>query len=89
MSCTRVPTADGNYAILCDRGRRPKAAACDTRRGRVRCPFPAVALCDYPLGGGRTCSARICSDHRAAAGALDFCPAHAPERAPLLPGFGP
>lgn len=92
MAC-RPFKADGVQGILCG-VRAPRPALCSqkalVRRSRWpgtppdRCPFPAVALCDYPLGNGKTCSAKICGEHRMKAGQLDHCPAHAGVL--LLPG---
>jgi hypothetical protein len=86
MAC-RPFEADGVRGVLCG-GRAPRAALCSQLRDRAPpwmapgkgpgpCPFPAVALCDYPIGRGRTCSAKICGQHRTKAGAFDHCPAHA------------
>lgn len=86
MAC-RSFKADGVQGILCG-GRAPRPLRCSQKaivrpaRARwagasERCLFPAVALCDYPTGKGRTCSAKICGDHRTERGGVDFCPAHA------------
>lgn len=93
MSCKPFRLPDGSTAILCG-VREPKAPRCSqlaqrqpTHGPRARCPFPTVALCDYPIGKGRTCSAKICSEHRTKAGPdLDHCPAHAGVL--TLPGLG-
>ena len=42
------------------------------------CGFMCDRLCDYPLGRGKTCSARLCDEHALVQpdGDLDFCPKH-------------
>ena len=44
------------------------------------CGRVADHLCDYPMGDGKTCDARLCVDHRRQMGGdaqdIDFCPAH-------------
>jgi len=51
------------------------------------CKNPATALCDAELGPlrgtkQRTCSARLCDDHRHRVGPdRDLCPFHAPAKA--------
>jgi hypothetical protein len=46
-----------------------------------RCAHIAVALCDFPLGGGTTCDLPLCDGHRIAQGGdmqdIDYCPQHA------------
>jgi hypothetical protein len=65
---------------LCGVRGPPRPARCS----QSACPFPALFLCDYPIGKGRTCSARVCSTHRRPSGAADHCPRHA--GALTLPG---
>jgi hypothetical protein len=99
MPCHPFRTGDLS-GVLCTRGRPALAPRCSQARqnppkwlgrgGRLEagpgsCPFPAVALCDYPLGKGRTCGAKICGDHRTKIGDSDHCPAHA--GALMLPGI--
>lgn len=47
----------------------------------VACGFLADYLCDYPLGGGKTCDAPLCDEHAIKQGMetddLHFCRAHA------------
>lgn len=41
------------------------------------CYEDRVALCDYPVGNGKTCDRRICRTHRTRAGEnIDYCPDH-------------
>lgn len=41
----------------------------------------AVALCDWPMGDGKTCDIPLCERHRVSQGGelqdIDFCPEHA------------
>ena len=44
------------------------------------CAKPATALCDYPMGDGKTCSLSLCDEHRVRQRDevdIDFCPIHA------------
>jgi len=47
------------------------------------CTKPATALCDYPMGDGKTCSLSLCDEHRVrqrdehGSVDVDFCPIHA------------
>ncbi len=47
------------------------------------CAKPATALCDYPMGDGKTCSLSLCDEHRVrqrdehGSVDVDFCPIHA------------
>lgn len=44
-----------------------------------RCAYIAEALCDYPMGNGKTCDAPLCREHRRRMSDeddIDFCPAH-------------
>lgn len=42
------------------------------------CPYIAERLCDYPMGGGKTCDQPLCEDHaQRQADEIDFCPTHA------------
>lgn len=44
------------------------------------CGEIATALCDYPMGDGKTCDLPLCDRHRIKQGAewqdIDFCPTH-------------
>lgn len=49
------------------------------------CYKPATALCDYPMGDGKTCNLPLCDEHRVRQRDehgnvivdVDFCPIHA------------
>jgi hypothetical protein len=90
----RLELPGGGSAILCGvRGPRPPRCSLmlpphPSLRPREagRCPFDAVALCDYPAGRGRTCSAKICGAHATKVGQRDYCPTHA-GRVLQLPGI--
>jgi hypothetical protein len=72
VTCHSVP----GVGIVCSG--RGRSFRCQV----IGCTRPATALCDHELGGGtkqRTCSARLCDEHRHRAGAdRDLCPFHAP-----------
>ena len=67
MRCEAVKLKGGT-AFVCGSARKPHCQFCSR---------PATKLCDYPLGPGRTCDAKICAGH-----ALhfhpdaDICPNH-------------
>lgn len=46
----------------------------------ARCIYVAEFLCDFPMGGGKTCDAPLCDKHAIGQGAewedLHFCPQH-------------
>jgi hypothetical protein len=43
-----------------------------------RCLAPSAYLCDWPLEGGKTCDAPLCSHHAAWVGPdRHYCPRHA------------
>jgi hypothetical protein len=71
MGCatTTLPGVDG-VAFICGAGIVPCAV----------CGHVAEALCDYPMGAGKTCDLPLCGRHRVAQGGdledIDFCPAH-------------
>lgn len=53
MICETV-NLNGVSAIVCGRGRRRK---------RCGCGAPADLLCDWKIGGGKTCDRAICKTH--------------------------
>ena len=60
------------YVIVCTRGATPSGPCrwCNRRH---------KWLCDYPVGGGRTCDAKLCDRHtRKIVGRRDedYCPDH-------------
>jgi hypothetical protein len=63
---------DGNLigqAIVCTRGSQPRCGFCSRQSEK---------LCDYPLGNGKTCDARICpvcATHVEGKD-IDYCPIH-------------
>lgn len=74
MTCTPIDLGNGNYAIVCSRGSKPRAlcSACKHRTHEL--------LCDHPLAGklvGRTCSAKLCRKCAATVDGKDLCPPHA------------
>jgi hypothetical protein len=65
----RIP---GGVAIYCTRGRPTRRASC------YACKAPHEALCDWPVGDGKTCYRKLCREHRAwQGGDVDYCPEHA------------
>lgn len=65
----RIP---GGTAIYCTRGRGGRRAAC------YACKAPHEALCDWPVGDGKTCDRKLCGQHRARQGGdVDWCMSHA------------
>jgi hypothetical protein len=74
MTCKVVAAGPGMTVIVCSRGSRQKH--CST----AGCRGYEVALCDYPLTGGKageTCSRSICpSCRRPQSPGIDFCPVH-------------
>jgi len=67
MRCIVHRFGDG-VAVICGRGRVPVCRWC--RNDGVR-------LCDFPLGGGKTCDAPICRRHALQVGPeTDVCPNH-------------
>lgn len=50
------------------------------RDPQCQCGAIADALCDYPIGKGKTCDIGMCEEHRNRAGEdVDFCPVHIAE----------
>ena len=74
MTCTRIDLGNGDFAIMCTRGQKPRAP-CSACRDR-----PHELLCDHPLAGklvGKTCSARLCKRCAKHVDGKDLCPPHA------------
>lgn len=60
---------------ICGRGGKIDVQGCH------RCTYVADYLCDFPVGGGKTCDLPICEKHRIRQGGemgdIDYCPQHA------------
>lgn len=68
MKCTPVNLGNGAQAIVCG-GSRVQKCAC----GRL-----STRLCDWKIGRGRTCDARLCDQCAySPAPGKDLCPTHA------------
>ncbi len=70
MHCTHIKLPGGTSAIVCTPGRpRPKyCSACDK---------VAPYLCDWKIGGGKTCDLPICAIHaEQVAEDKHLCPKH-------------
>lgn len=66
MPCTPYPV----NGIIC--GPRRRMAPC------YLCRKAHTHLCDYPTFDEKTCSRKLCGDHRVKGGpGRDYCPAHA------------
>lgn len=63
---------------LHDKDRRPIGHICgDLGAPCLHCGAPSDALCDYPVGAGKTCDRALCDYHAAeVAPDLHYCPAH-------------
>ncbi len=84
MACRIIRAPDGSGMIAC--GVRGRVQRCQI----AACGREAVALCDHPVGGLRTCSARLCAHHRVSVGlGDDRCPEHALELVFDLERIGP
>lgn len=73
MGCDRVDLGDGNFAIVCSRGRRaPKCSV-------PGCDRPSAKQCDYPTKSkSGTCDKHLCAAHATSGGReIDYCPPHA------------
>lgn len=69
MPCWTVKLPDGTVALVHGRGSKPKPCSV--------CGQPGGRLCDFPLGGGKTCDASLCG--RCAvpiAKDVEYCPSH-------------
>lgn len=72
MACEKYHTGSpGGFIFVCSRGKR---------QPKCRCGFTATRLCDWKVGGGRTCDAPMCPrcSHEPVEG-KDLCPTHAAE----------
>ena len=81
MACNFVYGPDGKtQMVICTKG-SVKIQYCDF----CGSPF-ADALCDYPIGDGKTCDRKLCSKCRAHVGMnTDLCPKHnTPEAIDLI-----
>lgn len=70
MPCEKYRTGSpGGTIIICGRGKRKPSC---------KCGYTATRLCDWKLGGGRTCNAKLCPKctHEPAEG-KDLCRQHA------------
>lgn len=73
MTCNTIDLGNGETAIVCSRGRKPRrCTVCNRNRIAV--------LCDFPLAGkktGKTCSRGLCERCAVHVGPdRDLCPAH-------------
>lgn len=65
----RMP--DGSAAHILHSGRRPKPAP------PCACGKPSTLLCDFPMGGRRTCDKPLCAGCAVHQGRnIDYCPTH-------------
>lgn len=71
-SAAALQEAGGTSAMICGgRGLGKPPQRCEY------CTRGMVALCDEPIGGGRTCDRRMCAAHRSSVGRnRDRCPDH-------------
>lgn len=68
MPCYHVDLPDGGHAIV----RSNLGPHCS------RCRRVGEFLCDFPVGGGRTCDRPVCKAHRhPVAPGVDYCTVHA------------
>jgi hypothetical protein len=68
MPCYLHPTKDGGTMFICGEF-GPHCAACGDAGD--------AALCDYPVGDGKTCDAALCDLHAAeVAPNIHYCPGH-------------
>ncbi|HSV48396.1 MAG TPA: hypothetical protein VLJ58_21585 [Ramlibacter sp.] len=95
MPFYRMPHPNGDPAgwMVHVRGSKnlpaPCAAVIEINGKQQHCRAISVALCDWPDGGGRTCSMPLCPEHRAHLGPddLDFCPTHRADAEKANPGL--
>lgn len=70
MVCEPFILPNGARGCVCG----PRRASSCSHPG---CLQPHTKLCDWPIGGGKTCSKRLCDGHAVSAGPdLDYCPDH-------------
>ena len=81
MPCKTIDLGNGDFAIVCSRGRKPRAL-CGVCKQREH-----TLLCDFELRGakaGKTCSQKLCASCAVKVGKLDLCPPHAKHAQPQL-----
>ena len=67
--CVHMTLPGGGTAIVRMSGKRPEPC---------RCGKPATKLCDYPMGGRKTCDRPMCADCIGRTdGDKDYCRTHA------------
>jgi hypothetical protein len=72
MVCSVVKLPNGASAIVC--GPRPRSKPCSHPGCGVR---HASKLCDWPIGGGKTCDKPLCEAHAVHVGPdTDYCRGH-------------
>lgn len=76
--CEVIETSDGLRMIVCSSG-QSKPQKC------TYCDRPSVALCDWPIGDGKTCDKPLCRIHavkpiptfgKPDTDDIDYCPDH-------------
>jgi hypothetical protein len=76
MACEYLKLDGGQTVIICGL-RRSKPKRCS----HAGCEATGTKLCDWPIGGGRTCSKPLCDRHAVRAGRdVDHCLHHEPKR---------
>ena len=76
MACEIKPFVGGGFAIICSRGRKPRALCQEPG-----CKNIHTKLCDWPGPHAGTCDRMLCDDHATSVGDdKDYCPAHAREK---------
>lgn len=71
MPCRYIELPDGTRALVCSHGQK-------TQKRCYSCGKPAPKLCDYRLGGGKTCDRPCCAAHCKHTGPdEDLCQEHA------------
>lgn len=83
MGCTRLDLGSGHVAIICSRGRKPRAtcAFCGAKG--------AGLLCDFQIGAKKTCDRAMCSRCAKHVGPdRDLSPPHANAETAQLSLFG-
>ena len=68
MTCYVIPTKDGGKMFLCGK-LGPHCSECSAPGDE--------ALCDYPVGKGKTCDKKLCEVHaHEVAPNVHYCPGH-------------
>ena len=66
-----IQRPDGGVAHVRHSDQRPRVKPCAV------CGAPSALLCDYPVGGGKTCDAPLCRGCAVCVGRnADHCPDH-------------